>query len=94
MSEELRACKLQLEEFLRSRVYRHYRVMRMATKARRFLQALFAEYCRVPEQLPDKYDARIDRDGPHQTICDYLAGMTDRYAQDEYLRLFHPYESV
>jgi dGTPase len=91
---EVKALKAALEKFLHQRVYRHYRVQRMAAKGRRFLQLLFAEYCRAPEQLPDRY-ARRARDGPPQrTVCDYLAGMTDRYAQDEYLRLFQPYTSV
>jgi dGTPase len=91
---EVRALKAELEVFLHQRVYRHYRVMRMAAKGRRIIQALFAEYVRAPEQLPERYFRRI-RDGqPQRTVCDYLAGMTDRYAQDEYLRLFQPYSGV
>jgi dGTPase len=90
----MQARKEELEAFLRGRVYRHYRVVRMASKGRRFLQALFQEYCRVPGQLPERY-ARLARAGPlERTVCDYLAGMTDRYAQDEYLRLFQPYANV
>jgi dGTPase len=44
--------------------------------------------------LPDRYGRRIGDDRPQRTVCDYLAGMTDRYAQDEYLRLFQPYTIV
>jgi dGTPase len=91
---ELKSLKAQFEEFLQRRVYRHYRVTRMAAKARRFLHALFVEYCREPGQLPDNYAERVKQFGREQTVCDYLAGMTDRYAQDEYLSLFHPYESM
>jgi dGTPase len=105
---EVRALKADLEDFLRRNVYRHHRVMRMAAKGRRFLQALFAEYGRSPEQLPRRYLLRArpltptplppgERgrgEGAERTICDYLAGMTDRYAQDEYLRLFQPYTNV
>jgi dGTPase len=91
---ELMALKAQLEEFLTRRVYCHYRVMRMATKARRFVTEIFHEYCRVPDQLPTKQAELARTQGVEQTVCDYLAGMTDRFAQDEYLRLFHPYESV
>jgi dGTPase len=91
---EVRALKAELERFLNRRVYRHYRVMRMAAKGRRFVQTLFEEYCRGPEQLPERY-ARRARNAPIQRIaCDYVAGMTDRYAQDEYLRLFQPYTNV
>jgi dGTPase len=92
--EEMMRLKAQLEEFLARRVYRHYRVQRMTTKAQRFLTELFEEYRRSPGQLPDKYAELARAQGVEQTVCDYLAGMTDRYAQDEYLRLFHPYESV
>jgi dGTPase len=91
---EVRALKSDLEAFLHERVYRHYRVTRMAQKGRRFLQALFAEYSRAPEQLPDRYRVRLQEGPVERTVCDYLAGMTDRYAQDEFLRLFHPYTSV
>jgi dGTPase len=91
---EVRRLKTELEAFLHERVYRHYRVMRMAAKGRRVLQALFAEFCRAPELLPDRYRRRVRAEGRERVACDYLAGMTDRYAQDEYLRLFQPYTPV
>jgi dGTPase len=91
---EVLALKANLEDFLRRHVYRHHRVMRMAAKGRRFLRALFDEYRRSTEQLPRRYLVRAREGVPERTICDYLAGMTDRYAQDEYLRLFQPYTSV
>jgi dGTPase len=92
---EVRRLKGGLEAFLHRRVYQNYRVMRMAAKGRRFLQMLFAEYCRAPMQLPDRYSRRALAPGQlHRTVCDYLAGMTDRYAQDEYLRLFQPWTVV
>ncbi len=91
---EVRALKTSLEEFLRQRVYHHHRVMRMAAKGQRFLRQLFAEYCREPRQLPERYARRALGGALHQTVCDYLAGMTDRYAQDEYQRLFQPYTPV
>jgi dGTPase len=91
---EVRALKTELETFLQKRVYRHSRVMRMATKGRRFVRMLFEEYCRVPEQLPERYFRRVESGQLERTVCDYIAGMTDRYAQDEYLRLFHPYTDV
>jgi dGTPase len=91
---EARALKAEMEEFLRRRVYGHYRVMRMSAKGRRFLAALFHEFCRQPEQLRDR-TGRQARSGPlERAVCDYLAGMTDHYAQDEYLRLFQPYTPV
>jgi dGTPase len=86
--------KTDFEAFLTQRVYRHFRVQRMATKAQRFITELFQEYCRAPGQLPEQFAAAVRTQGVEQTVCDYLANMTDRFAQDEYLRLFHPYESV
>jgi dGTPase len=91
---EVRALKAGLEGFLQQRVYRHCRVIRMASKGRRFLQLLFAEFCRRPEQLPERYALRAGAGQTQRAVCDYLAGMTDRYAQDEYLRLFQPYTAV
>lgn len=91
---EVLALKAELEEFLHRRVYRHYRVMRMAQKGSRFLKALFHEFCRSPEQLPARYARRARTGSLQRTVCDYLAGMTDRYAQNEYLRLFQPYTDV
>jgi dGTPase len=88
------ALKTELEQFLTQRVYRHHRVQRMAQKGRRILHALFAEFCRAPLLLPERYGRRIGANRPERVVCDYLAGMTDRYAQDEYLRLFHPYSGV
>ena len=93
-SAEIKHLKGSLEAFLHEQVYRHHRVMRMAYKGQRMLQQMFAEFCRHPRQLPIRYQKRAEQCGREQTVCDYLAGMTDRYAQDEYLRLFQPYSIV
>jgi dGTPase len=93
-SPDVRQLKAELESFLHQRVYRHQRVARMATKGQRLLRALFAEFCRVPRLLADRYFQRTEREPVQRVVCDYLAGMTDRYAQDEYLRLFQPYTPV
>jgi dGTPase len=90
---EVQAQKEELEAFLRQRVYQHYRVQRMAEKGARLVGGLFAEFCRRPQLLPDRYGQRI-QGGPERVVCDYVAGMTDRYAQDEHLRLFQPYTPV
>jgi dGTPase len=92
---EVQALKTELERFLHRRVYRHPRVLRMANKGSRILHSLFQEFCRAPELLPERYAARVQREGSAETVvCDYLAGMTDRYAQDEFLKLFQPYTDV
>lgn len=91
----VRALKAELEAFLFERVYRHPRVLRLTTKGRRFLQALFAELSRMPELLPMRYRRRVGPGGradggARRVVGDYLAGMTDRFAQGEYVRLFSP----
>jgi dGTPase len=91
---EARALTGELERFLRERVYEHYRVQRMAVKGSRIVKELFAAFSQTPKLLPDRYGRRIGADRPERTVCDYIAGMTDRYAQDEYLRLFQPYTVV
>ena len=93
-SPAVRALKAELESFLHRAVYRHYRVLRMAAKGNRIVHALFQEYGRDPQQLPPRYARRAAETNVPQTVCDYLAGMTDRYAQDEFLRLFQPYALV
>jgi dGTPase len=92
--DETDALRGELQDFLSEHVYRHYRVMRMATKARRFVEKIFAAYIRNPEQLPRSAVSGREGDDIHRTVCDYIAGMTDRYAQDEYLKLFAPFERV
>ena len=94
LSADVCALKDELERFLHERVYEHYRVQRMAEKGSRIVKELFAAFCRTPKLLPERYSRRIRDDRPERTVCDYIAGMTDRYAQDEYLRLFQPYTVV
>jgi dGTPase len=71
-------------------MYRHHRVVRMQQKAERVLTELFTAYVREPAMLPNQFQEQIDGKGKERTICDYLAGMTDRFAVDEYQRLFDP----
>ncbi len=94
LSGPLRPKVRELETVLFDRVYRHYRVTRMMTKAKRFVARIFEAYLANQNQLPPKYQGRAEREGPHTAICDYIAGMTDRYAQDEYRRLYEPFERV
>ncbi len=86
--------KQELQEFLQNNVYNHYRVARMAAKARRFVEELFKTFIKNPMQLPPEYQKLVEKEGLYQGVCDYIAGMTDRFAQDEYLKLFYPYERV
>jgi dGTPase len=82
----------ELKGFLYEQLYHHWRVVRMAAKAERVLRALFEAYVTEPAQLPDTVQSRIAAsDEPlERLVCDYVAGMTDRFALDEYARLFDP----
>jgi len=82
----------QLKAFLMEKFYHHYRVMRMATKAQRVLTDLFNAYVRDPRQLPPETQAKFAREpgGMERVVCDYIAGMTDRYALEEHQKLFDP----
>jgi dGTPase len=87
---EMQSLKKGLEDFLHKRVYRHHRVARMTNKAGRIVRTLFEEFRRTPAALPDVHARRIPQWGLEQTICDYLASMTDRSAQEEYGELVGP----
>jgi dGTPase len=78
----------ELKTFLYNNLYRHWRVLRMQTKAERFIFDLFEAYLVEPRILPDTARITMEEVGTERTICDYLAGMTDRFALDEHARLF------
>ncbi|MFC1779985.1 deoxyguanosinetriphosphate triphosphohydrolase [Thermodesulfobacteriota bacterium] len=93
-SSETAARNRELKRFLYKNLYRHYKVERMRIKAERFLTMLFENYLQNPTLLPSSYQEKYERYGRERVVCDYIAGMTDRYALDEYKRLFDPYERV
>ena len=92
LSPEMERLNKELKAFLYRKLYRHHKVERMRVKAERFLTLLFESYRDHPSLLPEKYQHRCDEYGVERVICDYLASMTDRYAQDEYKRLYEPFE--
>jgi len=94
MSKEMQAIRAPMRKFLTEKLYKHYRVVRMSSKAHRFITSLFEVYIDKTEQLPPTTQARIRKEDKYRVICDYIAGMTDRYALDEYKKFFEPYERV
>jgi len=84
----------ELKDFLHKNAYQHYKVERMRIKAERYVTLLFQTYRDNPTLLPRKYIERMEDESNERVICDYIAGMTDRYALDEYKKLFEPYERV
>jgi dGTPase len=93
-SDELARKNRELKLFLLKNLYHHYKVERMRVKAERYLANLFQTYAAYPTLLPAKYLQKMAIAGKERVICDYIAGMTDRFALDEYKRLFEPYERV
>ncbi|MEY4932101.1 MAG: hypothetical protein RLZZ403_421 [Pseudomonadota bacterium] len=90
---------LELKQFLRKNLYRHYRVLRMTTKANKVVQSLFAAFLEKPELMPPEHwvhasKLQVDEGdaGRARAVADYIAGMTDRFAILEYDRLFDPSE--
>lgn len=80
----------QLKDFLFANMYKHYKVVRMQAKAERITEDLFQAYINKPEILPTPVQQKAREDELERTVCDYLAGMTDRFAQLEHSKLFDP----
>jgi dGTPase len=86
-SPKTQAEQQQLKTFLRRNLYQHYRVQRMANKAKRVVRELFQAFHSDPRLLPPEFQARAQADAP-RAIADYIAGMTDRYAIKEHRRIY------
>ncbi len=89
-SEDMYRRNRQLKDFLYKNLYCHYRVMRMQVKAERIITDLFNAYRKEPNILPAHIQANFETFGLERTICDYIAGMTDRFAVEEHTKLFNP----
>jgi dGTPase len=91
-SEAMHADLTELRAFLHARMYRHYRVNRTRSQARRILGQLFDLFLAEPDVMPGGWRARAeakpDAAGKARVVCDYIAGMTDRYAIEEHRKLF------
>jgi dGTPase len=93
-SAELQAKNRQLKDFLLQNLYRHWKAMRARSKAERMLRDLFCAYVESPQQLPPWVQDKIRGGNKHRIICDYVAGMTDRFALEEHGKMFDPAERV
>lgn len=91
-SEDMHRRNRQMKDFLYANLYRHHRVVRMAVKAERIISDLFLAYQSEPAMLPRHVQELVGERSLERTICDYIAGMTDRYAVEEYQKLFEPAE--
>lgn len=88
LSDEVHAGNAILKVFLREKLYHHQRIESMKDKSRHMLRALFARYLDNEQLLPAEARLRAAREGHARVVADYIAGMTDRYASEEYRRLF------
>jgi dGTPase len=93
-SDNLAAMNRQLKDFLYQYMYQHHRVVRMHVKAEHVLEDLFGAYTEHPEVLSQEVQERAQDVGLHRTVCDYIAGMTDRFALQEHDKLFNPAEGT
>ena len=87
-SEELRQENATLRRFLYANLYYHPRVAGANTRACKLLRDVFEAYLEKPELLGTATAQRVEQEGLHRTVCDYLSGMTDRYVIEEHARLF------
>ena len=86
----------QVKDRLMQRLYQHQRVRRMGAKAGRVMRGIFTAYMEDPHQMPEHITARADTGTTPmpRVIADYVAGMTDRFALEEYAKLYDPFEKV
>ncbi len=84
----------ELYMFLYDKFYHHYKLVSMAEKAKFFIMKLFNAYMNNPKQLPPQYYKLMEFQSVEKTVADYICGMTDRFAQEEYKRLFYPFEKL
>jgi dGTPase len=93
-SDRMMAMNQTVRDFLFDRMYRHWRVNRTTQKSKRVVQVLFSLLHGGPEMLPPEWRARAGTAGSAQcaaAVCDYIAGMTDRFALEEHRRLTDPH---
>jgi dGTPase len=86
-SDELAEANRALRKFLYANVYYHPRVAEVNRRACEMLQRIFEAYLAGPDRLGEGAIRRIEKEGLHRTVCDYIAGMTDRYVMEEYARI-------
>jgi dGTPase len=86
-SDELSEANRALRRFLYQNVYYHPRVADVNRRACEMLRKVFGAYLADPERLGETAAKRIETEGLHRTVCDYIAGMTDRYLMEEYERI-------
>ncbi|MCI5071356.1 deoxyguanosinetriphosphate triphosphohydrolase [bacterium] len=94
-SSEIYENNQKLKIFLREKLYSHYRVVRMEEKAKRIITDLFHTFFQRPGQIPSDFiQKHPEPNNTARMVCDYIAGMTDRFATQEHVKLFNPQAKV
>jgi dGTPase len=92
-SKDMQDIIKQVKSFLMERCYRHFKVNRMTGKSKIIIEQMFTQFLKYPDCLPTEWLKRtqgLDEAGIAEVVIDYIAGMTDRYAIEEYRKLFDP----
>ncbi len=90
LSSQVDTALQELRSFLFDRVYRNPVAKGEESKAKDMLKRMYDHYYHHPEALPDDFQPQMSFDGLERTVCDYIAGMTDKYAVDKFTQLFTP----
>ncbi len=87
-SDPVCAALAELQNLLLKSLYRDHRIVRMDFRAGRLIRDVFGAYLAEPRLLPARFSRRIEEQGVHRVVCDYIGGMTDRFCEQEHRRLF------
>jgi len=90
MTPDVERAMLELRTFMFERVYRNPVAKGEEVKARRIIQELYKYYMAHPEKLPEDFQPQLDLEGLSRVVCDYVAGMTDKYAVYKFEEIFVP----
>ncbi len=90
LSPEVEQALAELRSFMFEKVYRNPVAKGEESKAREMLSRMYAYYKENPQALPEDFQPQLSFDGMERTVCDYIAGMTDKYAVDKYTEIFIP----
>ncbi|MBO5953387.1 MAG: deoxyguanosinetriphosphate triphosphohydrolase [Oscillospiraceae bacterium] len=90
LTDQVEQALMELRSFMFERVYRNPAAKGEETKAKDMLKRLYEHYYAHPETLPDDFQPQLSFDGMERTVCDYIAGMTDKYAVDKFTEIFTP----
>ena len=90
MTPDIGEATNELRSFMYKNVYNDSIAKKEEAKAQSLIISLYEYFVEKPEQMPDLYYKNVERDGVQRCVCDFVSGMTDRYAIDLYRRLFIP----